>query len=253
MLKFIEIEFFPSQQTENVPGPMVQLEVTLGALNFFVSPRQLHLLILFGEVFLNDAQSSSADKSQRMHGDFADEIDLKQNLHKLNVMASGIGLRHGWSNDPLADSNLTNVLIASSPIHHQHQHHHHHHGSSSGLVDSTFSSNTSMTSSMTSSMSVSTQNTAHARKRGVIDADPNADISKLNIRVSSCLIVLLHEDVLVESLEGCPLSDQSVHRLKEIADKYFATIATLGSSYGVSDLLNAGKLMDEACSSNHLR
>lgn len=62
---------------------MVQLEVTLGALNFFVSPRQLQLLILFGEVFLNDAQSSSADKSQRMHGDLADEIDLKQ-MHKLN-------------------------------------------------------------------------------------------------------------------------------------------------------------------------
>jgi len=106
---------------------------------------------------------------------------------------------------------------------------------------------------MTSSMSVSTQNTAHARKRGVIDADPNADISKLNIRVSSCLIVLLHEDVLVESLEGNPLSDQSVLRLIEISDKYFSTIGTLGASYGVNDLLNAGKLMNEACSSNHLR
>lgn len=227
---------------------MVQLEVTLGALNFFVSPRQLQLLILFGEVFLNDAQSSSADKSQRMYGDLADEIDLKQNLHKLNVMASGIGLRQCWSNDPLAD-NLSNVFSTSSPIQHQHQHQRH----PGSLLDSTFSSNTSMTSSMTSSMSVSTQNTGHARKRGVIDADPNADISKLTIRVSSCLIVLLHEDVLVESLEGCPLSNQSVFRLKEIADKYFTTIATLGPSYGVNDLLNAGKLMDEACSSNHLR
>ncbi len=229
---------------------MVQLEVTLGALNFFVSPRQLQMLILFGEVFLNDAQTSSAESNQRMHGDLADEIDLKQNLHKLNEMASGIGFRQGWSNDPLADSNLSNVLITPSPMRHQHRHHQ---GSSSGLADSTFSSNTSMTSSMTSSMSVSTQNTARARKRGVIDADPNADISKLNIRVSSCLIVLLHEDVLVESLEGCPLSDQSVFRLKEIADKYFATIARFGESYGVNDLLNAGKLMDESCSSNHLR
>ncbi|XP_037027616.1 autophagy-related protein 2 homolog B [Bradysia coprophila] len=241
------------KQTENVPGPMVQLEVTLGALNFFLSPRQLQMLILFGEVFLNDAQTSSAENTQRMHGDMADEIDLKQNLHKLNVMASGIGLRQGWSNDPLADSNLSNVLMNHLPMHHQNPHSHHHQGSSSGLADSTFSSNTSMTSSMTSSMTVSTQNTAHARKRGMIDADPNADISKLNIRVSSCLIVLLHEDILVESLEGCPLSDQSVLRMREIADKYFATIATLGPSYGVNDLLNAGKLMDTACSSNHLR
>lgn len=234
-----------SQQTENVPGPMVQLEVALGALNFFVSPRQLQLLILFGDVFLNDAQSSSADKSQRMHGDLADDLDLKRNMHKLNEMASGIGLRQGWSNDPLVDSNLTNVLYTHSPMHQQ--------DSSSGLADSTFSSNTSMTSSMTSSMSVSTQNTGHARKRGVIDADPNADISKLNIRVSSCLIVLLHEDVLVESSEGCPLSDQSVLNMKGIADKYFSTIARLGTSYGVSDLLNAGKLLNESCSRNHLR
>lgn len=227
----------------------------MGALNFFVSPRQLQMLILFTEVFLNDAQSSSAESNQRMHGDLADEIDLKQNLHKLNEMASGIGLRHGWSNDPLADSNLTNVLMNHLPMHQQnpHSHHHQHPGSASGLGESTFSSNTSMTSSMTSSMTVSTQNTAHARKRGMIDADPNADISKLNIRVSSCLIVLLHEDILVESLEGCPLSDQSVLQMKEIADKYFATIETLGPSYGVSDLLNAGKLMDTACSSNHLR
>lgn len=248
------------KQTENVPGPMVQLELTLGALNFFLSPRQLQLLIMFGEIFLNDAQSSSSENSQRMYGDLADEIDLKQNLHKLNEMASGIGLRQGWSNEPLVDSNLTNVLINHLPMGHQHsQHHHHHHqrhyggGDPSRLVDSTFSSNTSMTSSMTSSMTVSTQNTAHARKRGVIDADPNADISKLNIRVSSCLIVLLHEDVLVESLDGCPLSDQSVLRLKELSDNYFATIETLGPSYGVNDLLNAGKLLDTACSSNHLR
>lgn len=229
---------------------MVQLDVTLGALNLFMSPRQLQFLVLFGEVFLKEAQSNSAQNSQRMHGDLADEIDLKQNLHKLNVMASGIGLRQGWSNDPLADSNLANISMTHSPMHHQH---HHQPGSSGGLVDSTFSANTSMTSSMTSSMSVSTQNTTQARKRGVIDADPNADISKLNIRVSSALIVLLHEDVFVESLEGCPLSNQSVTRMKELSDKYFSTVATLGTSYGVNDLLNAGKLLNEACSSNHLR
>lgn len=229
---------------------MVQLELTLGALNFFASPRQLQMLLLFGEVFLNDAQSSSAEKTQRMHSDLADEIDLK-NSHKLNVMGGGIGLRQGWSNDPLAD---TNVLLAHHHHHHHPvDHHHHHPGSSSGLVDSTFSSNTSMTSSMTSSMTVSTQNTAHARKRGVIDADPNADISKLNIRVASCLLVLLHEDILVESPIGCPLSDESVCRLKDIADKYFSALATLGPSAGVSDLLNAGKMLDQACSRNHLR
>lgn len=233
---------------------MVQLDVTLGALNFFMSPRQLHLLILFGEVFLNDSQSSSnsGENCHEMHTELADEIDLQQ-LHKMRAMSGGIGLKQGWSNDPLADSNLSNVQIAHSPLHHGHHHHHHHHGSSSGLRDSTFSANTSMTSSMTSSMSVSTQNTAHARKRGIIDADPNADISKLIIRVSSCIIVLLHEEVLVESLDGCPLSDQSVLRLKGIADKYFSTTGTLGVEFDVNDLLNAGKLMNESCSSNHLR
>lgn len=226
---------------------MVQLEVSLCNLNLFVSPRQLQMLLLFGECFLNDAQPSAADTAaaRMMHTNLPDEIDLR-NAHKINAMAGatgGIGLRHGWSNDPLADSNLSNVLI-----NHQQQYAH-----GNGLADSTFSSATSMTSSMTSSMSVSTQNTAHARKRGIIDADPNADISKLNFRLSSCLIVLLHEDVLVESANGCPLSDSSVVRLQELAEKFFSTIAMLGSSIGVDDLLNAGKLLDQSCSSNHLR
>lgn len=55
------------------------------------------------------------------------------------------------------------------------------------------SSNSSMTSSVCSSASQSTQTTNRARRRGIIDADPNADILRLNIRVACCAIVLLQE------------------------------------------------------------
>lgn len=119
--------------------------------------------------------------------------------------------------------------------------------------ESVFSSNSSMTSSMCSSMTQSTHNTSRARKRGIIDTDPNADISSLNIRIASCAIVLLHDDVLVESATTCnnnlPLNEDSVRKMKRISDEYFA----YSTEIGVNEILRAGDLLNKSCDSHHLR
>lgn len=129
--------------------------------------------------------------------------------------------------------------------------------STSGMYDSQMSSNSSMTSSMCSSISQSTQNTSRARRRGIIDADPNADISRLNIRISSCTIVLLHEDVLVECSvfePECPITEDSVNRLKAMAERYFSSILKINLGRTQEDLIAAGKMLDDASNKcNHLR
>lgn len=110
-----------------------------------------------------------------------------------------------------------------------------------------------MTSSMCSSMTQSTHNTSRARKRGIIDADPNADISSLNIRIASCAIVLLHDDILVESApttsNNLPLNEDSVRKMKEISDEYFARSIEMG----VNEILRAGDLLNQSCDNHHLR
>lgn len=118
------------------------------------------------------------------------------------------------------------------------------------------SMSSSMTSSMCSSVSQSTHNTSQARKRGIIDTDPNADISHLNIRVSCCSLVLLHEDVLVEcspTLPECPLTEQSMTRLKVLADEYFRAVQQLGVGLNSNDILQASEILDKACAYNHIR
>lgn len=118
------------------------------------------------------------------------------------------------------------------------------------------SSNSSMSGSLSSSGSQSTQTTHRARRRGIIDTDPNADILRLNVRVACCAIVLLQEDILVESTtstDGSPLGEDSVTKLKEISATYFDTVGEIGSDLGTKQMHQTGLLLDKGCKNNHLR
>lgn len=114
--------------------------------------------------------------------------------------------------------------------------------------ESIFSSNSSMTSSMCSSMTQTTHNSSRARKRGIIDADPNADISALDITIGSCAIILLHNDVLVQSTSStCPLNEDSVRKLSEMSNKYFETCMEMN----VDKLFHFGKLIHNSTDFKH--
>lgn len=118
------------------------------------------------------------------------------------------------------------------------------------------SSNSSMSGSLSSSGSQTTQTTNRARRRGIIDSDPNADILRLNIRVACCAIVLLQEDILLESSSsaiGSPLGEESVAKLKEISDVYFETVGDIDSDMGAKQMHKFTQLLDRGCKNNHLR
>lgn len=75
----------------------------------------------------------------------------------------------------------------------------------------------------------------------------------MNVRIACFAAVLLHEDVLIESVLDYPLATESVERLRLMATSYFDTIAPLHIGLGQDDMRNAEKLMIQSCTQSHLR
>ena len=211
---------------DHLPGPNVELEMSFGALTLFLTPRQLHLLLLLSDILINGSEmppakvSPSHSNNQRMQNT-EDDFDFKQDF---SSMSGGIGLNQGWSM-----SNETGP---------------HFKGMHSEFMqremdrESIISSNSSMTSSVTS---ITTRTTA-SRRRG-IDPDETGDISHFNLRIACIGIVLLHEDILVECSQFCgkesPLSLGSVQNLQSKSDRFFRS----ASAISVNDILKAGKIL----------
>lgn len=80
----------------------MQLEMTLGSLNIFLSPRQLHVITLFSDLFIFSGDCSSPSNhsesiKQRHHIDpnppFINDNEL------LGSLSGGLGSNQGWSSD----------------------------------------------------------------------------------------------------------------------------------------------------------
>lgn len=169
---FIIFSFpFIIQQTVAFQGPKVQLEIQLGAVNIFLSPRQLHALIHVMNVFFGETNASGASNP---HRDDPDQSGDEQgtDLKAYNAMTGNLSLNQCWSSDPVAES--------GSSGHAQ-------------FDNDTIRETNSMSNSITSFASGYTQTTVRNRRRGIIEVDPNAEILRTNIRVSSCAIILLEE------------------------------------------------------------
>lgn len=236
----------------------------------FLSPRQLHALIYLSNIFLeesaDDCRKASPATSRRDNRSEAGSIADADSTVQYSAMSGGLGLNQGWSSDPAGDlySNAT-YGYTQEPT-------------DPPLREFDFeSTNSSMSSSVCSSASQSTQTTNRARRRGVIDTDPNADILRLNIRVAFCAIILLQEvgfnwllevvrfdlkwmflwqDILVESstpTDESPLAEVSVKKLKQISDSYFETVGDIEMEIGATELDQMGQLLARACKNNHLR
>lgn len=234
------------KQADNLSGPNVELEMSLGCLQLFLSPRQLHSIVLLSDTLLGlneipaPPKCSPPDLTPKEHRYEETEYDLK---HNINRMSGGIGLNQGWS---LADPMQTMIQEQAEFLGNNFR-------EDEGVSEMIESSNSSMTSSFTSSSMAS--RTTSASRRRMIDPDADADISKFNVRVAAIAFVLLHEDLLVESsqVNESPLSEASVQKLQTKSERFFHAVGNLGLGLGANDILNAGLIMDSGCDSSHLR
>lgn len=84
-------------------GPKVQLELQLGAVNIFLTPRQLHALILLSNTFLLES-TKQQQQQQRLiaeHPIEDDSNDQASEYKTFNAMSGNLGLNQCWSSDPL--------------------------------------------------------------------------------------------------------------------------------------------------------
>lgn len=78
-------------------GPKVQLEVQLGAVNIFLTPRQLHALIQLTDTFLTDSTKPPSRNNLVTDND----NDQASEYKAFNAMSGNLGLNQCWSSDPL--------------------------------------------------------------------------------------------------------------------------------------------------------
>ncbi|XP_049531977.1 autophagy-related protein 2 homolog B [Anopheles darlingi] len=245
------------KQADNLPGPNVELELSVGSIQLFVTPRQLHSLVLLCDGFLGGSEepvrelkapgvSSGGEMSTaRRRQQEAADLEFQQNMTR---MGGGLGLNQGWS---LADPMQTMIQEQAEFLERDFR--------DEGVCsESLISSSSSMTSSFTSSSTLSRTTSAASRRR-MIDPDANADISKFNVRVAAIALVLLHDDLLLlegtgsDANVGSPLSEASVQQLQTKADRFFRAIGNLGFGLSANDIQNAGLILDSGCDTSHLR
>lgn len=116
--------------------------------------------------------------------------------------------------------------------------------------------NTSMDGSFTTN-SVSSKSsitmTKHHKYRNNIDVDPSAETSQFHVRVASFALVLLHEEILIESVDH-GLSKNSLNVMKSTAEEFFNKLGALVNNvYGNKDFERISQMFSEVCQLSHLR
>lgn len=223
---------------ENIEGPKVALHMSIGALTLFITPRQMHMLLLLCDILLNEMPSSGDNEMLKEMSP-----PRQSRVEEEKKRFGGLMAHQTWSGE---DYDYNNEYTSARDVH-----------TINKLrpveSDSVFSSNSSsMISSIGSSAS---QNTS--KRRRAIERDQNADISHFNIRVAGIYIILLHDDVLVQTTkirpDESPLNESSVEKLRKKCEHFFNFVAENISSCSTSDLTKIGNLLNKACDNNHLR
>ncbi|CAG2056493.1 unnamed protein product [Timema podura] len=260
------------KQSEVVIGPKVDIEVNLGSLTMFLSARQLHVLLelLHGLATPDLEDTSNVTPRTRCLEKPMDSSDFhrveQELLHQLQpppvLRTKGLQNTQGWSTASLDDSDEEFLPMKGG-----------------AMIDSMLSSVTSMDGSVLSSVSsVSTsahsglagsfssqssptkQHTRNKSHKGAgvrtLDTDPNAEVSHFHVRLSSVVLVLLHEDILTLCVEtdGSSLARSSVQQMKSVAQHFFSEIGLFAvSGYDNKDFIEGKKIFERACQLNHIR
>lgn len=238
------------KQSENVSGPKVAIEINLGSLVLFLSPRQFHILMELVEGFSSpdlEDNSNVPHKNQfpsrpmtqkdyeRVEEQLGDLLNPLNQFQPFNLQKT-----HGWSAGTLDDSTDSQYLLMKN--------------ATSAMYDSNISGiSSSMDSSMTSSMvSSMTDNTNHTRRRvSNLDTDPTAEISRFQVRLASLAVILLHEDILTHQTDN---EKVLVKQMQNTVETFFKNInANIFTSLSHQGFDQIHKLFDEACNLSHLR
>nr|CAI5847822.1 unnamed protein product [Callosobruchus analis] len=239
---------------ESLVGPKVSLDMSFGSLVIFLSPRQFHVLIELanGLARPDTEDTSNIPPKTRCNTKPMTTLDyqrveqeLQQQLQPFSVPSVGLQAGHGWSTAVLDDSDSEeNFLPLRNNV--------------NGMYDSTLSGiSSSMESSLNSSMTSSlTEQTSRTKRRlNNIESDPSAEISHFQIRMASLALVLLHEDLLVQPVEGDHiLAPSSVQQMQQTVDEFFTKLGhCVPTAYGHNDFENVKAVFDKACTRSHLR
>ncbi|XP_055908295.1 autophagy-related protein 2 homolog B isoform X2 [Eupeodes corollae] len=208
------------KQTEDVAGPKVSLDVQLGALYVFSTPRQLHLVTNFCDAFF--AEDPAVGKETPSAG----RTDPSQ-----PQMSGGLGANKNFS------SNMTGILGGQGNWGEPAEDFSYRATTSSKRAPSMFSNDDGRSTlgsdyceSVSSSLSSSTTTTCSSKfARKAANLEASGDISNFNITIASAAVVVLHEDILVAcssstEMPGSPLSVESELNLLKLSNYFFSCI-----------------------------
>ncbi|KAH1007770.1 hypothetical protein HUJ04_004965 [Dendroctonus ponderosae] len=237
------------KQSDQSSGPKVAIELNLGALVLFLSPRQFHMLKELAEGFLspNSKDTSNALRKNQPEPRPMTEMDYERIEEQLAQMTShrhmhgfNILQGHGWSTGPLDESTGSEYLPMQAET--------------SEIYDSTMSGlSSSLDFSITSSMtSAVTDATSHARQRACnINSDPTAEISNFQIRLSSLAVILLHEDQLAHSAGNGKVI---VGQMQSLANQFFGSLTSdMFSELAADGFDELHKRLQNSCNLSQIR
>ncbi|XP_012057436.1 PREDICTED: autophagy-related protein 2 homolog B [Atta cephalotes] len=243
------------KQGEGISGPKVELEITLGSLTLFLSPRQLHALLELAHGLASPDLEDVSNVVPRRYtekpmasSDFNRiERELIHQTHPMqDLKTTDLRYVQGWSTGSVDESDNEDEFLPMKLA------------GSSSMCDSITSNNLSMEGSISissiSSKSSATNLPRHNRHRHNIDNDTSAETTQFHIRVSSVALVLLHEDILTPCVEQLGLTSSSVRQMRNATKEFFRQLGTFAmGGYGSKDFDTASKLLTEACRLSHIR
>ncbi|XP_076267231.1 autophagy-related 2 isoform X1 [Rhynchophorus ferrugineus] len=236
------------KQSENTNGPKVAIDVNLGSVVLFMSPRQFHILMELVNGFCSpDLEDHSNIPNRNPYQprpmtqkdyDRVEEQLIQMTTPMNQYQPFNMQTAHGWSGD-LDDSSDDQYVFMGN--------------CSNTMYGSAVSDSNSMDSSMTSSIgSFATDNTNQSRRRvSNLDVDPTAEISRFHVRLASLSAILLHEEFMTAHGSN---EKVLVKQIQNTADEFFNSINT-NSFVGLShdSFEEVHKLFDQSCKLNHLR
>ncbi|EFN86545.1 Autophagy-related protein 2-like protein A [Harpegnathos saltator] len=246
------------KQEEGMSGPKVELEITLGSLTLFLSPRQLHVLLELAHGLASPDLEDVSNVVPRtymekpMAGSDFSRIErelIHQTYPAPDLRTTDLRYTQGWSTDPVDESdNEDEFLPMQLP-------------GSSSMSGSMMSNNVSMEGSIStssiSSKSSTTNLSKHNKHRYNVDNDTSAETSQFHMRMSSIALVLLHEDILTPCVEGrftVGLTSSSIKQMRSIAKEFFKQLGMFATGgYGSKDFDKVSRLLVDACRLSHIR
>ncbi|XP_045024451.1 autophagy-related protein 2 homolog A isoform X1 [Daphnia magna] len=244
------------KQCENLLGPKMELDVTLGSSVLFFSPRQFHSFhAIFQALVLPAFEINNKSKRNEKPMQLSDyrriENELQQQIKQATLPSvPGESLsRKGWSTGYLDDSDEEFHAFEPRPM-----------GKMDiNLVQTIQQPNESPsceTNRRTESPSVRhSKANSHFSENGCPLEEENAAVRmRFSVKLGSLVVLLIHEDIFACNSTTGQLAASSVDQMRSLANFFFDQIGLLHLvGAGIKDLSVTKEKLNTACSKSHLR